>query len=129
MITFGDKLPIHLAINLYTMLKVVRFSSDTKFDEQHERNLGSKMLLLFLKTKSKHPVFTWNLIRYILRKKELINLESAKKKKKQFRNNYEIQQYLKKIKKKRESFIRYSERINMSKEDYRIVIMSDKDYF
>ena len=111
------------------MLKVVRFSSDTKFDEQHERNLGSKMLLLFLKTKSKHPVFTWNLIRYILRKKELINLESAKKKKKQFRNNYEIQQYSKKIKKKRESFIRYSERINMSKEDYRIVIMSDKDYF
>jgi len=111
------------------MLKVVRFSSDTKFDEQHERNLGSKMLLIFLKTKAKHPVFTWNLIRHILRKKELINLESAKKKKKQFRNNYEIQQYLKQIKKKREHFIRYSERINMSKEDYRIVIMSDKDYF
>ena len=87
------------------------------------------MLLIFLKTKAKHPVFTWNLIRHILRKKELINLESAKKKKKQFRNNYEIQQYLKQIKKKREHFIRYSERINMSKEDYRIVIMSDKDYF
>ena len=86
------------------MLKVVRFSSDTKFDEQHERNLGSKMLLLFLKTKSKHPVFTWNLIRYILRKKELINLESAKKKKKQFRNNYEIQQYLKKIKNKKNRY-------------------------
>ena len=129
MITFGDKLPIHLAINLYTMLKVVRFSSDTKFDEQHERNLGSKMLLIFLKAKAKHPVFTWNLIRHILRKKELINLESAKKKKKQFRNNIEIQQYLAKIKNRRERLIRYSEIVNMSKEDYRIVIMSDKDYF
>jgi len=110
------------------MEKNVTFSSDTKFDEQHERNLGSKMLLIFLKAKSKHPIVTWNLIRHILRKKELINLESSKKKKKQFKNNIEIHKYLAKIKKKRGRLNRWSEMINMSKEDYRIVVMTEKDY-
>tara|TARA_B100000073_G_scaffold347380_1_gene361519 strand:- start:2912 stop:3244 length:333 start_codon:yes stop_codon:yes gene_type:complete len=110
------------------MKKNVTFSSDTKFDEQHERNLGSKMMLVFLKIKKKHPVITWNLIRHILRKREISKLESAKNKK-QFRNNTEIQKYLDKIKKKRERHNRYSEIMNMSKEDYRIVVMSEKDYF
>ena len=60
------------------MNKSVRFSPDTKFDEQHERNLGVEMLYTFLRLKAQYPNNSLNFLRQALRNRELYNLQSNK---------------------------------------------------
>ncbi len=106
------------------MNKSVRFSPDTKFDEQHERNLGVEMLYTFLRLKAQYPNNSLDFLRQALRNRELYNLQSNKTNKKPLRNNDEIQNYLQNKKQLR---MKYREIQNMSKEDFRCIKSTPKN--